>query len=70
MSNVDVKQESMSTLHGQTELMGDSEHGAAVGLADKRPSWREYLMQNVDPALATTPLASFCFMTGFMCVVI
>ncbi|KAL5476883.1 hypothetical protein ACEPAI_3069 [Sanghuangporus weigelae] len=29
-------------------------------------SWREYLMQNVDPLQSTSPLASFCFMTGFI----
>lgn len=37
------------------------EHGAM--------SWRAYLMENVDPKRSMSPLASYCFMTGFMCVV-
>ena len=27
---------------------------------------KEYLFQNVDPLQSTSPLAAFCFMTGFM----
>jgi hypothetical protein len=27
---------------------------------------KEYLMTDVDPKQATTPLSAFCFMTGFM----
>ncbi|KAH8116002.1 hypothetical protein DFH11DRAFT_1840503 [Phellopilus nigrolimitatus] len=39
---------------------------AMEGPESRQLSWREYLMQNVDPNLSTSPLASFCFMTGFI----
>ncbi|THH08836.1 hypothetical protein EW145_g2442 [Phellinidium pouzarii] len=32
----------------------------------KQSSWKAYLTEDVDPALSTSPLASFCFMTGFI----
>lgn len=46
---------------------------ASKEMEERRPwsSSRElkrYLMTEVEPALATAPLAAFCFMTGFMCV--
>ena len=56
MSNNGGKQESSSTLPGPVVSKNE-------GL-----SWREYLMANVDPKQATTPLAMYCFMTGFMYV--
>lgn len=41
---------------------GDVEHIAMKQTA----SLRSYLMADVDPAQTTTPLAAYCFMTGFM----
>lgn len=56
MANAEAKEES-----GSSTLQGPSSE-------DRRISWRDYLMQNIDPVRSTTPLACFCFMTGFMWV--
>ena len=32
------------------------------------PAVYDHLMADVDPAQSTTPLAAFCFMTGYMSV--
>ena len=29
-------------------------------------NFKAYMMEDVDPSLATLPLSAFCFMTGFM----
>jgi len=35
------------------------------------PGWlKDYLMTQVNPDLSTIPLAAYCFMTGWMCVVL
>lgn len=59
------KQQSESTLPAPV--------AASKEMGERRPwsSSRElkrYLMTEVEPALATAPLAAYCFMTGFMYV--
>ncbi|KAI5118466.1 hypothetical protein M0805_003727 [Coniferiporia weirii] len=58
MSYAENKQESQS----QTSTLPEP----VMSQEARRLSWKEYLMQNVDPNMSTSPLASFCFMTGFI----
>lgn len=63
-------EQSMNTLQAAMDIERPgpkSESGDHDG-HDGPTSWRAYLMENVDPARAMSPLASYCFMTGFMCV--
>lgn len=59
-----MRSSATSTIVGST-LKGDVEH---AGTKSTVTLW-EYLMADVDPAQTTGPLAAYCFMTGYMCVV-
>lgn len=40
------------------------------GRSKQHVSLRQFLLQDVDPKEATGPLASYCFMTGYMCTIL
>ena len=47
----------------------EAEQLARTGSYAPWSSWsdlKRYVMQDVNPSLCTTPLAAYCFMTGFM----
>ncbi|KAJ7255312.1 hypothetical protein C8J57DRAFT_1186564 [Mycena rebaudengoi] len=55
-----------TTLHSTLKEKLHDEELAMV--KPSRPTFWEHLNSDVDPAQCTPPLAAFCFMTGFMCV--
>lgn len=63
------KESSHSTLAGRNRNGGDTEHGALAKQQDKISLWA-YLNTDVDPAQSTGPLSAFCFMTGYMYVLL
>jgi len=63
-----TENDSTSTMKGTkstSTAVGDVEHVAVKQTA----SLRSYLMEDVDPAQSTAPLAAYCFMTGFIDVI-